>query len=303
MKLSTSRIQGVILSGLQPAKDLCIWALAIFFIALPFLPAHAQTPTSSSAVQSPDPQTSAAPAPEAQTKPLGSYVETGGNYLTLTNGFGYWAGAYTRLAYQRGNDVWSSELNVQHEFGDAGAYFAIGDTHTITPDWYASLTFGSSAGGFFWPRYRTDAFLNKKWLPRKQFITTAGFSYYAAKDVHRDRMFYLGSTYYFEKPWIVEEGMYFNVGSPGAIFAPAGFVAVTQGRAHHQFIVVRAGFGEEAYQLIGPTVTLTQFQSQALTVTWRKWMGNNWGFNFVSDYYHNPFYNRGGSSLGFFKEF
>jgi YaiO family outer membrane protein len=55
--------------------------------------------------------------------------------------------------------------------------------------------------------------------------------------------------------------------------------------------------------LIGPATTLTQFQSQTLTVTWRKWMGNNWGFNFVGDYYHNPFYNRGGSSLGFFKEF
>lgn len=240
---------------------------------------------------------------ETPVKPLASYVETGGNYLALSNGFGYWAGGYSRAVYTRGNDVWNGEINAQHEFGDAGVYFAAGDTHTFNADWYGSLTVGSSAGGFFWPRYRTDTFLSKKWMGRKQFITTGGFGYYAAKDPHRDRVFYLGSTYYFTKPWIVEEGMYFNLSSPGSVFAPAGFVAVTQGRDKHQYIVVRAGFGEEGYQLIGPSVSLTQFQSQTITVTWRKWMGNNWGFNFVTDYYHNPFYNRGGSSVGFFREF
>jgi len=277
-------------------RDLCIYAALLIAIVLP---GYAQAPDNPS--QAPDQQT--APAPEAQPRPLGSYVETGGNYLTLTNGFGYWAGGYTRVTYDRGPDVLNGEFNVQREFGDAGAYFAVGDTHTFNSDWYGAFTFGSSAGGFFWPRYRTDGFLNKKWLARKQFITTAGFTYYSAKDVHRDRIFYVGSTYYFEKPWIVEGGMYFNVSSPGAVFAPAGFVAVTRGRAQHQYIVVRTGFGEEGYQLIGPTVSLTQFQSQALTVTWRKWIGKNWGFNVVGDYYHNPFYDRGGSSFGIFKEF
>src|SRR5581483_6055322 len=113
-----------------------------------------------------------------------SYIETGGSYLGLTNGYGYWAGGYTKAVYTHGSDVWNGELNVQHEFGDAGAYLAVGDSHTFNPDWYASLTMGTSGGGFFWPRYRTDAFLNKKWMGRKQFITTAGFGYYAAKDVH-----------------------------------------------------------------------------------------------------------------------
>jgi len=241
--------------------------------------------------------------PEPEPKPLTNYVETGGSYMTLTNGFGYWAGGYAHAVYDTGKDVWNGELNAQHEFGDSGAYFAVGDTHTINPDWYASLTFGTSAGGFFFPSFRTDAFLNKKWLRRKQWITTAGFGYYQAKDVHRDHIFYLGSTYYFAKPWIVESGMYFNVSNPGTVFAPAGFVAVTQGHDKHQYIVMRAGFGEEGYQLIGPTVALNQFQSQTLTITWRKWISNNWGFNFIGDYYHSPFYTRGGSSFGFFKEF
>jgi YaiO family outer membrane protein len=162
---------------------------------------------------------------------------------------------------------------------------------------------GSSAGGFFWPRFRSDGFINKKWLARKQWITTAGVSYVMAKDVHRDHTLYVGSTYYFQKPWIVEEGIYFNISHPGAVFAPAGFVAVTQGHNKQQYITVRAGFGEEGYQLVGPTATLSQFNSGTLTITWRKWMGPNWGFDFVGDYYHSPFYMRGGSTFGFFKEF
>jgi YaiO family outer membrane protein len=241
--------------------------------------------------------------PAAEAKPLTNFIESGGAYQTLTNGYGYWAGGYARAVYERGPDVWNAEINSEHEFGDAGVYFAAGDTHTFNPNWYAALTVGSSAGGFFWPRFRTDAFLHKKWLPRKQWITTIGYGYVAAKDVHRDNIFFLGSTYYFDKPWIVEAGAYFNVSDPRTVFAPAGFVAVSQGHNKQQYVTVRMGFGEEAYQLIGPTVTLTQFNSEELTITWRKWLGANWGFNAIGDYYHSPFYIRGGSSFGFFKEF
>ena len=241
--------------------------------------------------------------PQTEPKQLSNYVEAGGDYQALTNGFGHWAGGYARGVVTEGNNIWNAEVNGQHEFGDAGVYLAAGDTYNFNPDWYGSLTAGSSVGGFFWPRFRADGFINKKWMARKQLITTFGFGYYAAKDVHRDHSFFAGSTYYFTKPWIVEEGIRFNVSNPGSVFSPAGFVAVTQGRNLQHYITVRAGFGKEAYQLIGPTVALTDFQSQTLTVTWRQWVGKNWGVNLVGDYYHSPFYERGGASLGFFREF
>jgi len=264
------------------------------------LRAHGQ----SSPQPDPTPQPAVVPAqPEAQTKQLTNYVETGADYMTLTNGFGSWSGGYSRGVYEQGKNIWNAEINGQQEFGDAGVYFAAGDTYNFNSDWYGAFTVGSSAGGFFWPRFRSDGFINKKWLGRKQWITTAGVSYVMAKDVHRDHTLYLGSTYYFQKPWIVEEGIYFNISHPGAVFAPAGFVAVTQGHNKQQYITVRAGFGEEGYQLVGPTATLSQFNSGTLTITWRKWMGPNWGFDFVGDYYHSPFYMRGGSTFGFFKEF
>jgi YaiO family outer membrane protein len=260
-------------------------------------------PSSDDASQS-SPQQPGADVPSLiEPKLLTNYVEAGGDYLTLTNGFGYWAGGYARGVITQGKNTWSAEVNGQHEFGDAGVYLGAGDTYNFNPDWFGSLAVGSSVGGFFWPRFRGDGFINKKWMAHKQLITTFGVGYYASKDVHRDTSFFLGSTYYFTTPWILEEGIRFNVSNPGSVFSPAGFVAVTRGRNLKQYLTVRAGFGVEAYQLVGPTAALTDFESQTLTITWRRWVGESWGINLVGDYYHSPFYERGGSSFGFFREF
>ena len=78
---------------------------------------------------------------------------------------------------------------------------------------------------------------------------------------------------------------------------------MTQGRNLQHYVTLRAGFGKEAYQLVGPVATITDFHSQTLTITWRQWVGPHWGVNVVADYYHNPTYMRGGTSFGFFKEF
>jgi len=288
-------------------KQLCQLVGWLVILSPALLPAaHAQESASApgAALVSPEAPAPVTAAPsEAEPKLLTNYVESGGSYLTLTNGFGYWAGGYSRGVVTTGKNIWNGEINGQREFGDAGVYFAAGDTYNFNPDWYGSLTLGSSAGGFFWPRFRADGFLNKKWLGRRQWVTTFGVGYNIAKDVHRDHTFFAGSTYYFNRPWVIEEGIYFNLSHPGAVFAPAGFVALTQGRNKRHYVTVRTGFGEEAYQLIGPTATLNDFQSQTLTLTWRQWIGTNWGFNFVGDYYRSPFYMRGGSSFGFFKEF
>ena len=232
-----------------------------------------------------------------------SFVESGGSYEILTNNYGHWSGGYIRGVLDTGKNTWNAEVNGQHQFGDGGTYMGAGDTYNFNDNWYGALTLGSSVGGFFWPRFRADGFLNRKWASRKQFITTAGFGYFAAKDVHRDSSAFVGTTYYFDKPWILEDGVRFNVSNPGEVFAPYGFVAITEGRNKQHYLTVNYGFGREGYQLIGPTTVLTQFESQTATITWRQWAGRSWGFNVVAEYYSSPFYRRSGGSFGFFKEF
>lgn len=259
---------------------------------------HADPLQSSS--QTPSTDVPVTPVPETI---LNNFVEAGGSYRQLTNGFGDWSGGYARGVLTTGKNIWNAEVNAQHEFGDAGVYLAAGDTYNFNSDWYASLTLGSSVGGFFWPRFRADAFVNRKWAARKQFITTLGYGYYASKDVHRDQSIFVGTIYYFQGPWIVEDGVRFDVSNPGVVFSPSGFVAVTEGRNKHHYVTVNIGFGQEGYQIVGPTTVLTRFPSQNMTITWRQWTGKSWGFNLVGDYYHSPFYERGGGGFGFFKEF
>jgi YaiO family outer membrane protein len=285
--------------ALAAAALVLLATIAAVRVAAQAAPAQSATTQSQESTATPAAPTVSVTSPKLLT----NYVESGGDYLALTNGYGSWSGGYLRAVYEEKTNVWNGEINGQREFGDAGVYFALGDTHTFSENWYGALTVGSSAGGFFWPRFRTDAFMNRKLLPKRQLIATLGYGFYDAKDVHRNHYAYAGSTYYFTKPWVVEEGLYLGISNPGAVFAPSGFVAVTEGTDKHHYVTIRTGFGEEGYQLVGPTVTLTKFESQELTGTWRKWIGKDWGFNWVGDFYHNPYYSRGGATVGLFKDF
>ena len=250
------------------------------------------------------PQAPTEEAPPAELKLLTDYVESGGNYLALTDRL--WQ-LDRRICprchraekqYLECRNQWSARIRRCRSIFWGGRHLQlqlrlVRLTHAGLQRWRA---FSGLVSG------RTDS-LNRKWGGRRQLITTVGFGYYAAKDVHRDHSFFVGSTYYFKKPWILEEGVRFNISNPGSVFSPAGFIAVTQGRNQQHYVTIRAGLGKEAYQLVGPTSTITDFHSQTLTITWRRWVGPHWGVNVVADYYHNPTYMRGGTSVGFFKEF
>jgi YaiO family outer membrane protein len=285
-------------------RGLCQGLIIVLSLAFVLRASAQQTATPvESPEASPEQTGHEVPAETVPEKILTNFVEAGGSYESLSNNFGYWRGGYLRGVVSAGKNTWSGEFNGQHEFGDDGVYMAAGDTYNFNQDWYAVLTLGSSAGGFFWPRFRADGFLNRKWSVRKQFITTLGFGYDVAKDVHRDHSLFIGTTYYFQRPWIIEDGVRLNVSSPGAVFSPSGFLAVTQGRNKQHYVTFNAGFGKEAYQLVGPTRVLSRFSSQTAALTWRQWAGKDWGFDLIVNFYRSPFYHRGGGSFGFFKEF
>lgn len=251
--------------------------------------------------------TAGAPSPSPATAPaagIPNYVEVGGDYQSLTHNQGNGAGGYARAEVQSDPDNrWNGELLHEHEFHADGNYAAIGNTHTFNEDWYSDVTLGGSTDGFFLPQYRVDAFLNRKWLDSRQLVTTIGAGWDKAHDSHHDESLYLGATYYFTEPWIIQWGVRGNDSSPGSVTSASTFAAITEGRNKEHFITVRYGFGREAYQIIAPGHAITDFASQDGSVTWKQWLGEDWGFNARGELYHNPFYSRTGFTLGVFKEF
>jgi hypothetical protein len=97
-------------------------------------PNSALVSAASSSDQQASPQQPATDVPpQTGPKQLTNFVEAGGDYLGLSNGYGYWAGGYARGVITQGNNIWNAEVNGQHEFGDAGVYFAAGDTYNFNP--------------------------------------------------------------------------------------------------------------------------------------------------------------------------
>lgn len=235
---------------------------------------------------------------------LGGYVEVGGSHATLTAGEPDWWGAYLRGALDVGTrDTVLYEVTGAGRFDDEGVFFGLGLTHTFDPDWHATVSAGTSAGGIFFPRFRADGFLNRKWLDRRQLVTTLGLGYYDAKDVHHDWSLYAGFAYYFETPWIVEGGLRLTISSPGAVRAYQPFLAATYGRHKAYYVTARVGTGNEAYQVVGPETVLVDFLSQTASLTWRQWLGRDWGVRVSAEYYHNPTYQRVGVEFGVFRDF
>lgn len=232
------------------------------------------------------------------------HVEFGAERARLSNGFEDWSGFYTRGVWQaNANNVLNFEIARQDRFGEQGTFFSLGDTYTFNEDLYGSLTLGTSTGASFLPRFRADAFINRKLLPKKNLVATLGFGLYEAREIYKDRSLYVGATYYFPTPWIVEGGVRFNRSNPGSVDSRSQFIAITNGRDKQRYITARYEWGNEAYQIVGPGAALSDFDSDVFSLTLRQWLGEKQGVNVVAERYKNPFYSRNGLSAGYFREF
>jgi YaiO family outer membrane protein len=230
-------------------------------------------------------------------------IDAGGESQALSSGFGTWSAGYLRGVLPAGpRDTVSAELTRRAEFGSTGTYFAAGDTHVLSDDWYASLTAGASTGAFFLPHERLDATLHRKWLAGRNLVTSIGYTHVRASDAHRDHALALGGAYYWEGPWILEGAVRVNASQPGRVLSESQFLALTRGRDRQRLVVLRAEAGREAYQLIGPKAALSRFPSQSASLTWRQWVHGRWGWHCVAEIYHSPAYRRAGVTLGIFRD-
>lgn len=227
-------------------------------------------------------------------------IETYISRQNLTGGFPDWREAGVRGSYQAGPHLLQGELATMKRWGESGVYGAIGDTYTFNEDWFGSLTLGAGDGASYLPRYRVDAFINRKLLDKKNLVGTLGAGYYRAPDGHIDRNASVGATYYFDFPLVVQGEVKFTHGSPGSTDARRQFVAGTWGREKQTTLTGRYGWGEESYQAIGSGAALTNFRSKEASVNLRHWLGKDWGIEAALEHYRNPLYRRNGATAGLF---
>lgn len=252
------------------------------------------------------------PQTVSSAKKVTGYIEIGATNEHVTNNEGNWNDQYILGVFQTDDkNTWNINLNHDNRFYDTADYGQISNTYIINDNWYSSLGVGASDTSNIVPKYYVGGRLFQKQGPRKQIIGYMGFdAYWWRGTVFGQPGITLdinpGLIYYFEKPYVIEGGAYINRGKPGAVYSASGYVALTEGKNKDHYYAVRLGFGREAYLPTGigfispPTVA---YPSYTIGVTWRQWIGKNWGFNLVGDYYHNDFYQRYGASTGLFWEF
>ena len=233
-----------------------------------------------------------------------NYIETGINYYDLDSGYSDWRGIFVRGSWQQDeNNIWDAEILHQQRYDEWGTYYVAGVTHIFDPDWYGSLHIGSSDGAFFFPKIRIDAFINRKILTERNMVLTLGLGYEEAQTINSDRMLYLGASYYFETPFVLEGGVIFKRRSPGPEHSMRYRVSLLYGRVFQRYLIGEIDWGTEAYQFVAEDVSILDFNSSLIALTWREWIQRDWGFEVRGELYQSDIYDRKGIELSVFKHY
>lgn len=233
-----------------------------------------------------------------------SYIEGGVQYAKLTAGYGYWFNQYLKTVIQKDeNNIWEVDALHGYEYGQTADYGLVQTTHNFNENWYGSLGAGISDNSIWVPKYYIGGSLARKFLKSKKLVGYLGFQSYWFRPIYKLETLNPGLIYYFNKPWVVEAGVYLNRSNPGSVDTAVGYIAVTQGRVGEHFLTLRGGWGREGYLPVIANSPIVGYPSWVVTGTWRQWVGKHWGWNIVGENYSNRFYNRYGVSFGLFKEF
>lgn len=231
------------------------------------------------------------------------YLEAYEEHNRLSAGFDRWRETGVRGIYQSGQHQLSAEALHTQRFNESGNYLGLGDTVVLNPEWYASLNVGAGDGAAYLPKYRIDGFIHRKFLDDLRLVGSLGLGLYRAPDGHQDDNVSLGLSYYFSQPWVVQAQVKSSHSNPGGIRTLQYFVAASWAVQPNTQITGRYGWGEEGYQSLGGSASITEFSSRQKTLTVQHRLGPDWGLRLSADNYHNPVYNRTGWRLALFKEF
>lgn len=237
----------------------------------------------------------------AQALPPGSsWVEAGGFYHHVSDGFGSWTGGYARAVLASARNAWYLDAKAQEAFKDRGAYGSLANVHSFGSRFYTQLGIGGGTGKYVLPDLRLDGSLNLKLGRARSVVLTAGGTYVKSKSVYRDKVAFGSLTWYARPNLLLEAGGRVNWSDPGAVRSERVSGALTVGRVGATLVTLRGSSGTEGYQLVAPALALRKFRSQEAGVALRQWIHRHLGVAAAGEWYHNPFYTRAGGSLGLF---
>jgi YaiO family outer membrane protein len=241
----------------------------------------------------------------AQTTPASTTnsIKFGLTQDKLTAGLGQWRGSYIDLDSQLDRaDRLTLRVERAQRFGDSGRLGSLSWTHELNPDSYFSLYHTTTDTGNFWPISQSGLSLSEKFLGDRSLVGTLNIGRNISRNNYRDWQAGLSLAYYSPHKTVYEGGVKMNVSKPGSVKTARGFVAVTYGAARERYLSANLSFGKEGYQLTGATVA-TNFASKSLTLSWKEWIGQDWGAEVKLVQYRNPNYKRMGVDAGAFVDF
>lgn len=232
---------------------------------------------------------------EAQDR---SQILVSGFHHRVSDGFGHWSGAAARLTLSGSRSAWYVDAKGQRAFGDEGVYGAVTFVGDLTSRLFVSAGLGSGTGDFVFPDLRADAAVHVKLGSARRVVVFAGGTLVNAKLGFEDLAGFGGVTWYASSQAVLEVGGRLNWSDPGGVRSERVNASATLGRTGGRLVVVRGNAGREGYQLAGLGQVLRRFDSHEGEVLWQEPLARRWSLVLGGTWYHNPFYDRAGASIG-----
>src|ERR1700689_1606583 len=134
------------------------------------------------------------------------YIEVGGGHSSLTDNYPAWTDFYLRGMMSGGRNTFTGEVTRQDRFGDSGWFGNPDLVRGLSENWFAEVSAGGSAGGFFLNKFQIAGLINRKLLRRRQLVATVGVGFDQSKTADNDLRAQVGASYYFEYPIVLQGG-------------------------------------------------------------------------------------------------
>ena len=228
-----------------------------------------------------------------------SFVEAQSDRQFLSAGYAPQLGMTLRAVVDHSSgSVWTFDAAARRAFLDQGVVAAVMNVRVLAQSpWLVGAGASASSGGFFLPRFRADVMVGRKWLPRRQLVTSMSGRFIEAKDGHRDQAIGVDLAWY-APTFVMQVGTLVNFSQPGGVASPYHRATITLGPPDGESLILFGALGREAYQLIAADSPIVNFPSGSFGGVWRRWTRSGWGTSLGIERYENTTYDRMGVSLG-----